>query len=115
MLYADSSLARDYARSLARSASDRKCVSDSLDAKQVSDRLHDLTRPSSLKHTMRKVGIALALAPEPVTTMVGIGLVGTSFAMMGGEPASLATLANEATEQFSSLAQFSLNLSSMTI
>jgi hypothetical protein len=44
---------------------------------------------------MRKTGVALAVAPEPLTTVAGVALMGASTAMKSREPASLASLRDE--------------------
>jgi hypothetical protein len=53
--------------------------------------------------SMRKTGVALAIAPDPVTTIAGVVLIAGSLAMKGNEPASLATLQKETRTQIAQL------------
>ncbi len=50
--------------------------------------------------------------PDPVTTVAGAAVIAGSFALRGGEPASLKTLADETAEAFSDLRALSLDLAS---
>jgi hypothetical protein len=64
---------------------------------------------------MRKTGVALALAPEPVTTVAGLGLVAASYISKGREPASATTLRDETLSQLSELAALTRELKSLTL
>jgi hypothetical protein len=44
---------------------------------------------------MKKAGVALIAAPDPVTGVAGVALVATSFAMKKNEPTNLENLAQE--------------------
>jgi hypothetical protein len=57
---------------------------------------------------MKKAGVALILAPDPVTGVAGVALVVTSFALKGKEPASLAHLAQEAKKILRDMESFRL-------
>ncbi len=98
-----------------RTASDYRDVATSLDTTDSNRALRSVTTPTTIKGTVRKVGIALAIAPEPFTTVAGVALVAASFAMGGREPASLGTLREEARLQFAELATFSDDLLSLTL
>ena len=94
--------------SLKRMSGDCTDVSQALQSAETVRGLRKLTHPASLSGTMRKTGIALALAPEPVTTVAGIVMVAGSFVIKRREPASLADLADEAAKQLSDLSSLSL-------
>lgn len=53
-----------------------------------------VTRPKSPRTTMRRAGVALIAAPDPITTVAGVGLLASSYALKN-EPANLASLALE--------------------
>ena len=44
---------------------------------------------------MRKAGMALILAPDPITGVPGVALLASSFVVKRKEPASLGSLAQE--------------------
>lgn len=89
--------------SIARLATDYSFVGGALDSKATTRNLSDLTNPPSRKGAVRKLGIALAVAPEPFTTAAGVLLVAASFTMGGKKPASLQTLQGQVENQFSEL------------
>ena len=95
-------------KSLKRTSRDCVQVSRALDSEETARSLRRLTHPTSLNGTVRKVGIALALAPEPFTTAVGLGMIAGSFAMKRREPASLGDLAEEAAKQLGDLSSLSI-------
>ena len=94
--------------SLKRTSRDCVQVSRAIDSEETNRSLRRLTHPPSLSGTVRKVGIALALAPEPFTTVAGVAMIAGSFAMKRREPASLGDLAEEAMKQLGDLASLSL-------
>jgi len=94
--------------SLKRTSEDCVQVSRALDSEETARSLRGLTRPQSLGGTVRKAGIALALAPEPFTTVVGVVMIAGSYAMKRREPASLGDLAEEAAKQLGDLSSLSL-------
>jgi hypothetical protein len=96
------------AKSLKRTSRDCVQLSRALDSEETARSLRRLTHPSSLNGTVRKAGIALALAPEPVTTAVGLGMIAGSLVMKRREPASLGDLADEAVKQLGDLSSLSL-------
>jgi hypothetical protein len=53
------------------------------------------TNPATITGTLRKTGVALAVAPEPLTTVAGAALLGVSFVARSKEPATLKTLREE--------------------
>ncbi len=111
----DAKLTKEYARSLARQANEMRGVATALDDKKVASSLRALTKPPSMKRTMRKVGVALILTPDPVTTAAGVALVGASLGLPGGDPASIGTLAGEAARLRTDLEDLGADLESLSI
>ncbi len=87
-------------------------MASSLTSDEAARSMRDLNHPPSVKKTMRKVGVALAVAPDPLTTVAGVALFAGSFAMRG-EPATLRTLAEELDSQISELS--ALDLGTLTL
>ncbi len=112
---AEVSVLREGVRSFGRIADDYSSVAESLDSEETSRAITRVTKPASLTGMMRSTGIALALAPEPVTTVAGVALVAASFAAKGREPASLSTLRDEALAGFDGLESLRDELSSLTL
>jgi hypothetical protein len=80
--------------SVSRVVRDRAEVAGSMDTAPVARNVTNITKPSSPRSSMRKAGIALIVAPDPVTTAAGVGLLASSYAFRK-EPASLENLAQE--------------------
>jgi len=104
----DSVVIQARAESLKRTSQDCAQVSLTLDTEETARSLRRLTHPTSLGGVVKKAGIALALAPEPITTVAGVALIAGSFAMKRREPTSLGDLADEAARQLGDLTSFSL-------
>ncbi|MDE1857755.1 MAG: hypothetical protein KGI26_01635 [Thaumarchaeota archaeon] len=103
----EAELVRARCDSIRRISKDWVDIAASLEAKDASRSIRDLTHPPSIKKTMRAAGIALAVAPEPFTTVAGAALVAGSFAMRG-EPATLKTVAEELRSQMSAISDLDL-------
>jgi len=88
-------------------------VSRALDSRETARSLDALVHPASLNGTIRTVGVALAIAPEPFTTAAGLAMIAGSYLMKGREPASLADLGGEAASVLGELS--SLSLADLTI
>jgi hypothetical protein len=99
--------------SLKRMSRDGVDVSQALDSAETGRDLRRLTHPASLGSTMRKAGIALALAPEPFTTAAGVAMVAGSFVIKRRDPASLGDLAYESARQLGDL--FSVSLADLSL
>jgi hypothetical protein len=104
----EAALARSQSESLRRISKDWVDIASSLETKEAGRSVRDLTRPPSLKKTVRTAGIALAVAPEPFTTAAGVALFAGSFAMRG-EPATLKSVTEELGRQVSIISDFDLN------
>lgn len=66
-----------------------------LNSRHVQDRLEQVVKPKSVSGGMRKLGIALIAAPDPITGIIGVPLVASSYAMKKREPVGLTHLAKE--------------------
>ncbi len=88
-------LVRSSTDSVSRLANDMVHVAGAVDTRPLKRQLRDLTKPPSLSGGMRKAGIALILAPDPITGVPGVALLASSLVMKRGEPASLGSLAQE--------------------
>lgn len=108
----EAALVRARCESLRRVSEDWVNVASSLEAKGAARSVRDLTHPPSIKKTVRAAGVALAVAPEPFTTVAGVALVAGSFAMKG-DPATLESVAEELRNQMSAMSEF--DLSELTI
>ena len=56
---------------------------------------------------MRTAGVALAVAPEPFTTVAGVALIAGSFAMKD-EPMTLKSIAEELVRSTAEISEFDL-------
>ncbi len=91
----DRKLVRSSTDSAARLAGDRAQVAAGLRSSKVEDRIGQVMHPKSLSGSMKKVGIALIAAPDPITGVPGVALLASSYAMKKREPADLSHLAKE--------------------
>ncbi len=74
---------------------DRGAVAGALADRGTREGLRQVARPNSLSKTLRKAGVALILAPDPITAVPGAVMVGASFAARGREPLSAASVFSE--------------------
>jgi hypothetical protein len=94
--------------SLGRVAGYRKEVAASLDSKAARGRVKDVVKPSSPASTMKKVGVALIAAPDPITAVPGVALLASAYALKKKEPASLNSLLAESRKILRDLQSLSL-------
>ena len=80
--------------SASRLVRDRAEVAGNIDSRHVTRQVETVTKPKSPRSALRKAGIALIAAPDPVTTVAGAGLLASSYALKK-EPANLTNLALE--------------------
>jgi hypothetical protein len=81
--------------SVSRLASEKALVAKELKAAEVQDHLERVARPKSLSGGMKKLGIALIAAPDPITGVPGVALLASSYVMKRREPVGLTHLAQE--------------------
>ncbi len=62
---------------------------------ETRERLKQVVKPNSISRTMRKVGVALLLSPDPITDVPGAIMVGVSFAARGKDPLRPASVFEE--------------------
>ena len=62
---------------------------------ETTKRLREVVKPNSLSRTLRKAGVALILAPDPITAVPGAVLLGASLATRGRQPLSPASVFEE--------------------
>ncbi len=107
MTVGEVALEKSQCESLRRVSRDWVGVVSSLEAKDTARSVRDLTHPPSMKKAMRAAGVALAVAPEPFTTVAGVALVACSFAMKGA-PTTLKNITEEFSNQVSAISDFDL-------
>lgn len=107
MLGREAALMRSQCEALRRISKDWVDVAPSLGGEDVARSVRDLSHPPSMKKTARTIGIALAVAPEPFTTVAGVALVAGSF-VMKGEPTAMENVAEELGDNISELSAFDL-------
>ena len=65
--------------------------------------LSQVVRPNSISKTLRKAGVALILAPDPITAVPGAIMLGASVAARRKEPMSASSVFNEAQKLLSEI------------
>jgi hypothetical protein len=88
-------LLRSSASSITRVMKDRMAVASAVGDRRTKERLRQVTKPNSVSRTLRKAGVALILAPDPITAVPGAMMLGASFAMRKGEPLTPASVVEE--------------------
>ncbi len=83
------------ASSVSRLAKEKAEVAARADAAPVAEHVRKVTKPASLSSGMKKAGIALIAAPDPITGVPGVALLVSSYVLKKKEPASLGHLALE--------------------
>ncbi len=88
-------LLRSTTDSLKRIAETKAGVAEGIDPSNAQRHLQRLSKPSSPASTMKKVGVALIAAPDPITAVPGVALVATSYVLKKKQPTTLGDLAQE--------------------
>ncbi len=89
-------LVRSVADSLARLNEAKTNVASSTDHSKVAERLNDVARPNSPSNTLKKAGVAMIVGtPDPITTVPGVALLASSYAIKRRDPIKLDDLAAE--------------------
>ncbi|MDG6914524.1 MAG: hypothetical protein JRN03_02355 [Nitrososphaerota archaeon] len=89
--------------SAVRIAADKKEVAAGLADKRTRDALKQVKRPNSVSGTLRKAGVALILAPDPITAVPGVVMLGASVAAGRKKPLSSDSVYEEAQQIISEL------------
>jgi hypothetical protein len=85
-------LLKSSAASAIRVLKEREEVARRLADAETTKRLREVAKPNSLSRTLRKAGVALILAPDPITAVPGAMMLGASFATRGRQPLSPASV-----------------------
>jgi hypothetical protein len=88
-------LLKSSASSATRVMLERRAVAAALADTETRERLRQVVRPNSISKTLRKVGVALILAPDPITAVPGAMMLGASFATRRREPLTPASVVEE--------------------
>jgi predicted metal-dependent hydrolase len=88
-------LLKSRASSAIRVLKEREEVARRLADAETTKSLRQVVKPNSLSRTLRKAGVALILAPDPITAVPGAMMLGASFAMRGRQPLSPASVFEE--------------------
>ncbi len=91
----DKKVLQSAAESLARVVEAKSEVAGRTDAASLTRHVEGLTKPKSPSSTMKKAGVALIAAPDPVTGVAGVALLASSFALKKKEPTKIADIAEE--------------------
>ena len=80
-------------------------------AARIADRdtkksLRHVVKPNSISKTLRRAGIGLILAPDPISAVPGAIMLGASLAARGREPMNPASIYNETRKLLSELGAF---------
>ncbi len=102
-------LVRSVADSVSRINEARSQVASTADHANVARHLDHLSKPGSPSSALKKAGVALIVgAPDPVTTVPGVALVATSYAIRSKDPTKLDDLAAETRKILRDLQSLSL-------
>jgi L-aminopeptidase/D-esterase-like protein len=88
-------LLKSSASSTIRILKEREEVAGRLADAETAKRLREVVKPNSISRTLRKAGVALILAPDPITAVPGAMMLGASFATRGRQPLSPASVFEE--------------------
>jgi hypothetical protein len=91
----DKKIIRSATESASRLAGTRTEVAAGVDSGNAVRHIQTLTKPNSLSKTMRKVGVGLVAAPDPITTVAGAALITGSYMTKRKDPVGLTELAAE--------------------
>jgi len=73
---------------------------------ETRDRLRQVAKPNSVSKTLRKAGVALILAPDPITAVPGAMMLGASLATRRREPLSSSSVFDETRKLLAELGSF---------
>jgi hypothetical protein len=94
------------ASSAIRVMRDRSAVADALADEETKARMKAVVRPNSLSKTLRKAGVALILAPDPITAVPGAVMLGASLATRGRQPMNPASVYDETQKMLDEMGSF---------
>jgi hypothetical protein len=88
-------LAATSAKSAKRLANDHAAAVKNIDPSESFQATNRALKPKSMASGMRKAGIALIAAPDPITGVPGVALLASSYVVKKKEAAGLEQLARE--------------------
>ena len=71
---------------------ERAAVARALADSETRERLKAVVKPNSISRTLRTAGVALILAPDPITAVPGAVMLGAYFVTKGRDPLSAASV-----------------------
>jgi hypothetical protein len=91
----DGKLLKSSVSSMTRIMKERETVAASIGDPKARDCLKHVVKPNSFSKTMRSTGVALILAPEPITAVPGAVMLGLSLATKKRDPIGIASVMDE--------------------
>lgn len=82
---------------------EREVVAGQLADAQTKEKLKHVAKPNSLTKTLRRTGTALIIAPDPITAVPGVVMLGASLATRKREPLTPASVLEEMKKIFSEM------------
>jgi hypothetical protein len=70
-------------------------VASAVGDRETKARLRQVVKPTSVSRTLRKAGVALILAPDPITAVPGAMMLGASFVAKQREPLNASSVFEE--------------------
>jgi hypothetical protein len=101
-----SQLLKSSASSAIRVLKEREEVAARIADAETTKRLREVVKPNSISRTLRKAGVALILAPDPITAIPGAMMLGASFATRGRQPLTPASVFEETQKLLAELDSF---------
>lgn len=93
---ADVTLTKLAVGSASRTVHERIDIVQQIGDKKTAATLRSVVRPRSMYGTLRSGGIALLLAPDPVTSVAGVAMLGASVYAKKREPLNASSVIQEA-------------------
>ena len=85
---------------------ERAEVANGLGDKETKEKLRQVAKPASVSRTLRKAGVALMLAPDPITAVPGAMMLGASFAAKRRDPLNPASVFEETRKLLAEMGSF---------
>jgi hypothetical protein len=85
---------------------ERVVVAGQLADAQTKEKLKQVVKPNSLTKTLRRTGMALIIAPDPITAVPGVVMLGASLATRKREPLTPASVFEETQKILSEMDSF---------
>lgn len=99
----DAKLAKSVVSAYKRSSADRAQVAIAVGDKAVREKLKLVVKPPRLSSSLKKAGVVLVLAPDPLTLVPGSIMIGLGHVARGRDPANLGDMVAETRKMMSEL------------